>query len=249
MDGGVTIADRVPFGGAKECGRITCKRSESSRVSLKSQPLIKPILSLDSAASLIATPSGDLWDYGLYFITTLFLNLKEVWISGGRAGPPRAGAHIRAMDDPRRLAHPLSAIDNIREDFASLDDWEDRYRYVLELGHSLEPLSEEAHNDGNKVRGCVSQVWLEREPRTNAEGGSVLHYRGDSDSHLVRGLIAIAIALFSDRTPEQILAVDANAAFRELGLEQHLTPQRSNGVRSMVDRIRKDAAGLTLGAA
>ena len=142
----------------------------------------------------------------------------------------------------------MSAIDSIREDFASLDDWEDRYRYVLELGHSLEPLSEEAHNGDNKVRGCVSQVWLERELR-NAEGGSILHYRGDSDSHLVRGLIAIAIALFSDRTPEQILAVDANAAFRELGLEQHLTPQRSNGVRAMVDRIRTDAAGLKLGAA
>ena len=153
------------------------------------------------------------------------------------------------MDDSTRLAHPLSAIDSIRDDFAFLDDWEDRYRYVLELGHSLEPLSEEAHNDVNKVRGCVSQVWLEREPRTNAEGGSILHYRGDSDSHLVRGLIAIAIALFSDRTPDQILAVDANAAFRELGLEQHLTPQRSNGVRAMVDRIRTDAAGLRLGAA
>ena len=166
-----------------------------------------------------------------------------------RAGPLLTGAHIRDMDDPMSLAHPLSAIESIREDFASLEDWEDRYRYVLELGHSLEPLSEEAHNGDNKVRGCVSQVWLEREPRTNAEGGSVLHYRGDSDSHLVRGLIAIAIALFSDRTPEQILSVDANAAFRELGLEQHLTPQRSNGVRAMVDRIRTDAAGLTLGAA
>ncbi len=142
----------------------------------------------------------------------------------------------------------MSAIDNIREDFASLDDWEDRYRYVLELGQSLEPLSPEAHNDVNKVRGCVSQVWLEREPRTSAEG-SILHYRGDSDSHLVRGLIAIAIALFSDRTPEQILGVDANAAFRALGLEQHLTPQRSNGVRAMVDRIQKDAADLRLGAA
>jgi cysteine desulfuration protein SufE len=239
----------VRFGRAKECGRITCKRSESLRVSLKSQPLIKPILSLDSAASLIATQSGDLWVYSLCLITTLFLNLDEVWISGGRAGPLLVGAHIRAMDDPTRLAHPLSAIDSIREDFASLDDWEDRYRYVLELGHSLEPLSEEAHNGDNKVRGCVSQVWLEREPRTNAEGGSILHYRGDSDSHLVRGLIAIAIALFSDRTPEQILAVDATAAFRELGLEQHLTPQRSNGVRAMVDRIRTDAAGLKLGAA
>ena len=115
--------------------------------------------------------------------------------------------------------------------------------------NALEPLSEEAHNDLTKVRGCVSQVWLECEPKTNAEGEKILHYRGDSDSHLVRGLIAIAIALFSDRTPEQILAVDANAAFRELGLEQHLTPQRSNGVRAMVERIRTDAAGLRLGAA
>ena len=146
------------------------------------------------------------------------------------------------MDDTMRLAHPLSAIDAIRDDFTSLDDWEDRYRYVLELGHTLEPLSEEAHNDINKVRGCVSQVWLECKPATSAEGRKVLHYSGDSDSHLVRGLIAIAIALFSDRTPEQILATDPVAAFRELGLEQHLTPQRSNGVRAMVERIRTDAA-------
>jgi cysteine desulfuration protein SufE len=98
------------------------------------------------------------------------------------------------------------------------------------------------------VRGCVSQVWLVYDLRTNAEGEKILHYCGDSDSHLVRGLIAIAIALFSDRTPEQILSVDANAAFRELGLEQHLTPQRSNGVRAMVERIRADAAGLKLDA-
>ena len=143
----------------------------------------------------------------------------------------------------------MSAIDSIRDDFASLDDWEDRYRYVLELGHTLEPLSEEAHNDLNKVRGCVSQVWLECKQTTNAEGGKILHYRGDSDSHLVRGLIAIAIALFSDRTADQMLAVDAIGAFRELGLEAHLTPQRSNGVRAMVERIRRDAAGLKLSAA
>jgi cysteine desulfuration protein SufE len=143
----------------------------------------------------------------------------------------------------------LSAIDAIRDDFASLDDWEDRYRYVIELGHTLEPLTDVAHNDANKVRGCVSQVWLECEPAVNPDGRTAtLHYRGDSDSHLVRGLIAIAIALFSDRTPEQILAVDALGAFRALGLEQHLTPQRSNGVRAMIERIRVDAAGLKLGA-
>jgi cysteine desulfuration protein SufE len=140
----------------------------------------------------------------------------------------------------------LSAIEDIRDDFASLDDWEDRYRYVIELGHTLEPLAEAARNEANKVRGCVSQVWLECEPTTDADGRMTVRYRGDSDSHLVRGLIAIAIALFSNRTPEQILAVDALGAFRALGLEQHLTPQRSNGVRAMIERIRADAAGLRL---
>ena len=136
----------------------------------------------------------------------------------------------------------MTEFDTIQEDFASLDEWEDRYRYVIELGHELEPLSDEAHNDVNKVRGCVSQVWLEKELRKNDGGETILHYRGDSDSHLVRGLIAIAIALYSDRTPKRILETDAMATFRSLGLEQHLTPQRSNGVRSMIDRIRKDAA-------
>ena len=137
---------------------------------------------------------------------------------------------------------PLTAIETIHEDFASLDDWEDRYRYVIELGHTLEPLGESAHNSVNKVRGCVSQVWLECEPKKSADGEMILHYRGDSDSHLVRGLIAIAIALFSDQAPGHILSVDAFGAFRALGLEQHLTPQRSNGVRAMVERIRADAA-------
>jgi len=142
----------------------------------------------------------------------------------------------------------LAAIEAIREDFASLEEWEDRYRYVIELGHALEPLSAAAHNNANKVRGCVSQVWLECESTSNDDGRTTLHYRGDSDSHLVRGLIAIAIALFSDRTPEEILATDAHGAFRGLGLEQHLTPQRSNGVRAMIERIRSDAANLRLGA-
>jgi cysteine desulfuration protein SufE len=91
------------------------------------------------------------------------------------------------------------------------------------------------------VRGCVSQVWLEREAKTNADGQAILHYRGDSGSHLVRGLIAISISLLSDRAPKQILAVDALGTFRALGLEQHLTPQRSNGVRAMIERMRADA--------
>jgi cysteine desulfuration protein SufE len=135
----------------------------------------------------------------------------------------------------------VTEFDTIQEDFASLDEWEDRYRYVIELGHELEPLSPEAHNDANKVRGCVSQVWLEKQLRRNAAGETVLHYRGDSDSHLVRGLIAIALALYSDQTPKHIVETDAMATFRALGLEQHLTPQRSNGVHSMIERIRSDA--------
>ena len=122
-----------------------------------------------------------------------------------------------------------------------MDDWEDRYRYVIELGRSLEPLPEAAHNDANKVRGCVSQVWIERESRADTGGRTILHFRGDSDSHLVRGLVAITLALYSDRTADEILGTDAMASFRELGLEQHLTPQRSNGVRAMVERIRSDA--------
>ena len=114
---------------------------------------------------------------------------------------------------------------------------------MIELGRSLEPLPETAHNETNKVRGCVSQVWIEREARANESGRTILHFRGDSDSHLVRGLVAIALALYSDRTANEILATDAMASFRELGLEQHLTPQRSNGVRAMIERIRFDARG------
>ena len=138
----------------------------------------------------------------------------------------------------------MTAFDTIQDDFASLDDWEDRYRYVIELGHELEPLPEEARNDSNKVRGCVSQVWLEKERRANPAGETILHYRGDSDSHLVRGLIAIAFALYSDRGPGEILTEDARKTFADLGLEAHLTPQRSNGFRSMIERIKADARAL-----
>jgi cysteine desulfuration protein SufE len=135
----------------------------------------------------------------------------------------------------------VTAFEVIREDFGSLDDWEDRYRYLIELGNGLERLSEAGHNETNKVRGCVSQVWLEKELRVNDARVTTFHYRGDSDSHLVRGLIAVAIALFSDQAPQAILAIDAMGTFRALGLDQHLTPQRSNGVRAMIDRIRSDA--------
>jgi cysteine desulfuration protein SufE len=148
---------------------------------------------------------------------------------------------------PLTARDTLPTIDAIRDDFAFLDEWEDRYRYVIELGRGLEPLPDEARNEANRVKGCVSQVWIARETRKGADGRDVLHFIGDSDSHLVRGLVAIALALYSDRAPEDILASDAMTAFRELGLEAHLTPQRSNGVRSMIERIRADARELASG--
>ena len=137
------------------------------------------------------------------------------------------------------------SIDAIRSDFALLDDWEDRYRYVIELGRSLPALPEALRADANKVRGCASQVWLSSEARPAAPGKApALALKGDSDAHIVRGLIAILFALYQERTPEEILGSDARALFNELGLGQHLTQQRSNGFFSMVERIRADAAAL-----
>ena len=136
-------------------------------------------------------------------------------------------------------------FDAIRSDFALLDDWEDRYRYVIELGRALPPLPEPLRTDANKVRGCASQVWLAssaRHPSPTAR--PVLTFVGDSDAHIVRGLIAILFAIYADKTAEEILHVNARAAFAELGLEAHLTPQRSNGFFSMVERIRRDAEAL-----
>ncbi|MBU2581304.1 MAG: SufE family protein [Alphaproteobacteria bacterium] len=127
-------------------------------------------------------------------------------------------------------------IAEIRDDFAFLDDWEDKYRYVIELGRKLPDLPESMRTDENKVRGCVSQVWLD----TRNETGR-LHFEGDSDALIVRGLVAILLAIYQDRTPEEILAIDARQIFRELGLNDHLTPQRSNGFNSMVERIQSDA--------
>lgn len=127
-------------------------------------------------------------------------------------------------------------FEDIREDFALLDDWEDRYRYVIELGRQLPELPESARTDANKVRGCASQVWLE-----TSETDGRLHFLGDSDAHIVRGLIAILFALYQDRTPKDILSIDAHGELAALGLAEHLTPQRSNGLASMVERIRSDA--------
>lgn len=128
------------------------------------------------------------------------------------------------------------SLETLRADFDLFDDWEDRYKYIIELGNVLKPLSAAEHCDDNKVPGCVSQVWLVTEKQAD-----MLSFRGDSDAHIVRGLIAILLDLYSDRSPADILAFDARAAFEQLGLGEHLTPQRSNGFYAMVQRIRNDA--------
>lgn len=132
-----------------------------------------------------------------------------------------------------------TAIETIRDDFAFLDDWEDRYRYVIELGGGLAPYPEHARDDTHKVPGCVSQVWLHT--TRGAGDDPVLTFLGDSDAHIVRGLVAIMLALYSGRRASDILAIDAEETLRALGLDEHLTPQRANGLRSMVRRIRQEA--------
>jgi cysteine desulfuration protein SufE len=134
----------------------------------------------------------------------------------------------------------LPSIDEIVSNFELLDDWEERYRYLIELGRLMEPLPEAARTNANKVAGCASQVWLETRMLPSGDA-PVLHLRGDSDAHIVRGLVALLTALYAGKTAPEALSTDALKLFRDLGLAEHLTPQRSNGVRSMVERIRNDA--------
>jgi len=134
-----------------------------------------------------------------------------------------------------------TTIDDIIDNFALLDDWDDRYRYVIELGRTLEPLPDAIRSEKNKVQGCASQVWLGTSVAPNGAAGPTLSFVGDSDAHIVRGLIAILFALYSGKPAHQILKADAVALFEKLGLREHLTPQRSNGFRSMVERIKSDA--------
>ena len=131
-------------------------------------------------------------------------------------------------------------IEALKEDFAVIDEWEDRYRYVIELGRALPPLAEAERIPANKVQGCASQVWIAVHQEKNGSEPR-LSFTGDSDALIVKGLIAIIFRLFSDKAASEILAIDAGAILDELGLREHLTPQRSNGVASMVTRIKSDA--------
>ncbi len=135
----------------------------------------------------------------------------------------------------------MQSFDDIVADFAFLDDWDDRYKYLIDLGRALPAYPEEKRDDGHKVRGCASQVWLD----ASAANGRVA-LAGDSDAHIVKGLVAVLLALYSDKTPADILKIDAPAELGPLDLSAHLTPQRSNGLASMVQRIRAIAESSAL---
>ena len=137
------------------------------------------------------------------------------------------------------MADP-QAFREIEENLSFLEDWEDRYRYIIELGQALPPLEPAERNPTNKVNGCVSQVWLVSDKKQTG-GKTVLTYRGESDAMIVRGLAAILIALYSGRPAEEIATTDAIAIFDRLGLREHLSTQRSNGLVAMVNRIRAEA--------
>lgn len=137
----------------------------------------------------------------------------------------------------------MSSIDDLISDFEFLDDWEDRYRHVIELGKALPPLPASEQTAETKVKGCVSQVWMVSEP--TADQPPRLKFRGMSDAHIVNGLIAVLLMLYSGKTADDILATDAQEVFAKLGLDEHLTQQRSNGLYAMVERIRADARAAT----
>ena len=134
----------------------------------------------------------------------------------------------------------MTELAQIIDDFAFLEEWEDRYRYVIELGKALPDLPEDKRISANKVQGCASQVWLV----THSDGGAdpVLTFEGDSDAHIVKGLVAIVLATYSGKPASEIARLDALDVFGKIGLVEHLSPQRATGLRSMIKRIRNEAA-------
>ncbi len=129
--------------------------------------------------------------------------------------------------------------EQLRNTFEMLPDWEERYRFIIDLGRKLEPLNDDERSDATRVRGCMSQVWLVADPPGEQDA---MHFRGDSDAHIVRGLIAVLLMIYADNTPREITQTDINAIFQDLGLEQHITMNRRNGLYSMVETIQKLAS-------
>src|SRR3981189_588448 len=166
-----------------------------------------------------------------FFFSTRDVKLQKPYIEGGRPAPPPT------------WSFDVMTIDEITENFSILDDWDDRYRYVIELGRTLAPLPDPARVESNKVQGCASQVWLTTEGKPDGTAGPVLTFVGDSDAHIVRGLIAILFAVYSGKPAREILATDAVAVFERLRPREHLPPPRSDGFPSMVDPLPAAARG------
>lgn len=135
----------------------------------------------------------------------------------------------------------LMTLDEILENFEFLEDWEDKYRYVIELGRTMPEFPDDKRTADYKIEGCVSQVWLVKDIDTSS-GEPILTYIGDSDAHIVKGLVALVLAAFSGRPASEITAFNTDAMFTQIGLREHLTPQRSNGLNAMVNRIKRDAS-------
>lgn len=137
-------------------------------------------------------------------------------------------------------------VEELIENFVFLDDWDDRFRYLIDLGRRLEPMDDSLKTEDSKVRGCTSQVWIVDEvrpgPPGSGSGAPTLHFVADSDAHIVKGLIAVLLSIYNGRTPQEILTVDAKQVISRLGFEQHLSPNRANGLYAMVERIRALAA-------
>ena len=129
-------------------------------------------------------------------------------------------------------------IEQLKTTFEMLPDWEERYRFIIDLGRKLEPLEDDERNEATRVRGCMSQVWL----IADEEDDDKLHFRGDSDAHIVRGLIGVLLMIYSDKTPQEIAEIDINQIFADLNLEQHITMNRRNGLYSMVETIQRTAS-------
>jgi cysteine desulfuration protein SufE len=145
------------------------------------------------------------------------------------------------MSAPRDTSAATPSFDQVKSDFDVLDDWEDRYRYIIDLGRSLKPLAPELHSEATRVRGCASQVWLHTTLETAADGRKVMRFIGDSDALIVKGLVALVLSIVEGHTPAEVLALDARAALARLGLQANLSQQRSNGLNAMIDRIEAEA--------
>lgn len=145
-----------------------------------------------------------------------------------------------AHDSGLTMIEPAVSFDDLVDNFGMFDDWEDRYRYIIDLGKKLPAFPDALKNDAHKVRGCMSQVWIVPGHADSDENGFA--FAADSDAHIVKGLIHVLASLYTGKAMADVAAIDAEAAFTQLGLDQHLSPSRRNGLVSMVDRIRAAAA-------